>query len=522
MSNFPENEDQVVLGETAAEEFSTVFSDPAQHKKGEIKKNPRLKKAIAALLAVAVLVSAAFAVVKLIPEPEEDETNYTPLESYTVLAVDTTEIDTVEIINPNGDFKFYSETTEEDGEEVTTWYADGYEGDITDSTSIESIVAMAGAVTAVREIDKTPEACGLNTPEVTVHIVTTDGEEYKFFVGDDSADGVGSYVKFESSDVIYLSDTSLKLYLGFEYIDILAYADTPFFTADDGDFDDYLDEYGDLAKFDTITISGVNFDGKVVVKPNDDELLASVISTIIIEPVVRTSDALDQLVNIFLGEGLAVCGAYSADVSAASLKAVGLDNPDFVATMSINGVTMTYKFKSQGDGYCAVVCDKDEQKMIKMVSDESLDFLNYDLTDLYSDYLCLIALANLKNLTVTTPDNEYSFDIETVVESSVTNYYVKYNGELVDTSDFQNIYQQIAALACSDYDEQKTNEKPAYTFTFTYTDDIGGSVSYEFTKVSETRYQCSQNGKALGKLTSTSLNKFIRNLEAYVESLETE
>lgn len=521
MSNFPENEEQVVLEETA-EEFSTVFSDPVEHKMVKQKKNPRTKKVIAALVALAILLTSALAVVKLIPEPDDngDDTS-SSLESKAILAVDTTEMKTVEVKNQNGTFKFYSEVTKEDGEDVTTWYAEGYEGELTDSTSIESIAAMAGEVSAVREIDKTLEACGLDKPEVTVHIVTNDGKEHKFAVGADSPDGMGAYVKFDSSDTIYLSDTSLKLYMSFEYIDILAYADTPFFTADDGDFDDYLDEYGDLTSFDTITISGVNFDGKVVAKPNDDELLASVVSTVIIEPVVRTSDSLNTLVNIFLAEGLAVCGAYSADVSAESLKAVGLDKPDFVATMSINGVTMTYKFKNQGDGYCAVVCDKDEQKLIKMVSSESLDFLDFELTDLYSEYLCLVALANIKNLTITTPDNEYSFDTETVVANSATTYHVKYKGEEVTASDFQNIYQQIAALSCVDYEETNTTEKPSYTFTFTYTDDIGGSVSYDFTKVSETRYQCSQNGKSLGKLTSTSLNKVIRNIEAYVESLET-
>lgn len=520
MSNFPENEEQVVLEETT-EEFSTIFSDPAEHKTVKQKKNPRLKKAIAALVVVAILVTSALAVVKLIPESDDGEDTSSSLQSQSILAVDTTEMKTVEVKNKNGNFKFYSEVTKEDGQDVTTWYAEGYDGELTDSTSIESIVAMAGEVSVVREIDKTLEACGLDKPEVTVHIVTNDGKEHKFAVGADSPDGMGAYVKFDSSDTIYLSDTSLKLYMSFEYIDILAYADTPFFTTDDGDFEDYLDEYGDLMSFDTITISGVNFDGKVVAKPNDDELLASVISTVIIEPVVRTSNALDSLINVFLSEGLAVCGAYSSDLSAESLKKVGLDKPDFVATMSINGVTMTYKFKSQGDGYCAVVCDKDEQKLIKMVSDESLDFLDFELTDLYSEYLCLVALANIKNLTITTPDNEYSFDVETVVENSATTYNVKYKGESIKASDFQNIYQQIAALSCVDYEETKTTEKPSYTFTFTYTDDIGGSVSYDFTKVSETRYQCSQKGKSLGKITSTSLNKVIRNIEAYVDSLET-
>ena len=79
MSNLPENENLNNITETEAEELSTVFSAPAEHKKqANNKGKKRWPKAVAAALAVAVLIGGTVAVVQLIPEREDDAVS-TPL-----------------------------------------------------------------------------------------------------------------------------------------------------------------------------------------------------------------------------------------------------------------------------------------------------------------------------------------------------------------------------------------------------------------------------------------------------------
>ena len=80
MNNNPENEKIDIseiesVEENTDEVFSTVFSAPAEHKRAPKRKKHRLLVAIASVLSVAILIGGTVAVIKLIPEKEE-EINY--------------------------------------------------------------------------------------------------------------------------------------------------------------------------------------------------------------------------------------------------------------------------------------------------------------------------------------------------------------------------------------------------------------------------------------------------------------
>ena len=77
MSNIPENEKINNTENSGGDEvFSTVFSDPTEHKRtAPEKKKNKLLIAIASILAVAIFAGGTVAVIKLIPEREEEE-NY--------------------------------------------------------------------------------------------------------------------------------------------------------------------------------------------------------------------------------------------------------------------------------------------------------------------------------------------------------------------------------------------------------------------------------------------------------------
>ena len=185
MSDFPEKETENT--ENTENEFSTVFSDPTEHKSAhKTQKRKRLPVIIASLLAVAVLAGGTAAVIKLIPEKEES-TPSSAFETIKVLELKTDELKTVTVTNKNGEFKLYSVKEESESSsssssssssEKVKWYLDGYEKDVISSSSAESIVSAAAAVTAVREITtKTAAECWLESPETKADIVTNDDAE---------------------------------------------------------------------------------------------------------------------------------------------------------------------------------------------------------------------------------------------------------------------------------------------------------------------------------------------------------
>ena len=148
MNNFPENEN---LNE--AEEISTIFSDPEQHKKVATKNGnkKRLTIVISALVAVAVLIGGTFAVVKLIPEKQE-ETSSNSFEEIEVLSKKDTDYKTVTLTNKNGSFKFYSVITkaeDKDSEDTAQWYLDGYEKDLVSTSSISQLVRYVSNISII-------------------------------------------------------------------------------------------------------------------------------------------------------------------------------------------------------------------------------------------------------------------------------------------------------------------------------------------------------------------------------------
>ena len=177
MSEFQENE-KITEPEVAEEtkevkeeyhdeldQFTSIFADPEAHNdKPKQNGKRRIISIIAAFLAVAVLVGGTIAVIKLIPELEDDEAQSSVFEDIKVVDVDSDKLSTVTVKNSKGEFKFYSVTSEstegessdtssDKSENAVSWLLDGIEMDKTSSSEINSIISSAASVTAMREIE---------------------------------------------------------------------------------------------------------------------------------------------------------------------------------------------------------------------------------------------------------------------------------------------------------------------------------------------------------------------------------
>ena len=520
MSDFPEKEniEETTEPTLTPEEGSTVFSDPAEHKKTAVKQKKRLlPKVIAAVLAVAVLAGGTVAVIKLIPEREESSTP--SIETISVLDMKSDDFKSVTVTNENGTFKLYSveETETSDSSDTSSseptvnWYLDGYDREVIDSSAAGSIAGYAASLEAVREVtSKSTAECGLENPTVKADVVKNDGSEFSILVGSESPDNTGTYVKLSTEEKIYITETDLKGNFTFDALSLAETGSVPGITVTD-DMKDYKGDDGALSSFDTITLSGKNYPEKVVLAPNTDENLSAYAAYMTVSPTKRIADNVDGIFGLFKS-GVSASGAYSFDTSASAQKKLGLDNPDLTATIKVGSVTQTYSFKQQEDGDYAVWYDG--AKLIKKVSASSLSFIDYKVNDYYASWVCLQSINELSNFTVKTPDKTYSFDIVyDDSEDAEETYVITYEGTKLVAENFQNFYQECISLSCSDYTIDKVINEPAMSFVFTYSDTSREKTAVEFKKAGETKYQYSIDGIDMGKINSSSLNKILRQVE---------
>lgn len=509
------NKENIELNE---EEFSTVFSDPLNHKKSaeNIKKKKRLSVVISCILAVAILVGSTVGVIKLIPERETEKEETPAYESIEVLNLDNEELKTVTVENENGGYKLYSVKEKDTNSSsasasVVNWYLDGYEKNLISTSMTSNAVDTLTDITALKEITKmTAEDCGLADTKTKVVILNEEDQETTLLFGTASLDNSGYYFKTSESDKIYLIESYYRTVALQTKLDFGDTSNMPAFPLA-SDMTDFKNSDGTLLKFEKLTITGENFPTPLVIEENPNEQLSNLVGYVTTSPANHIADGTDDIFNMFKN-GLAVNGVYSFDKSASSLKEFGLDNPDFTVTMEIKGTAHTYKFKKQSDDYCAVICDGSE--LIKKVAYSSVGFIDYVTKDFYSSWVCLISLDDIDSLVIKSPEITETFaffDTEDENEEEVLN--VTLNGNTFDTETFQDFYQQLISIPCSDYTIDNITLKPDYSFTFNFKQEIGGKNTIEFVKVSETRYQYYSDGVAMGKVSSAELKKIFNALE---------
>ncbi len=512
MNNLPENE------KAQADDFSTVFSDPEEHKNVVPKtKVKRTKIALALCLVVAILLGGTVAVIKLIPETETEIASSSNIE---VVSYESDDIKEMTVENKNGKFKFYSEKEEtESSEEEETitgvnWYIKGYDAEMIDGDLICDIVEEAVGIEAIREItEKSVSECGFDEPVATAKFTTNDGEKETVIVGANSPDNAGVYVKLESKDNIYLVGDSLDETLNFTDLDLASTEAQGAVTLDEK-YSDYCSG-GVVASSDYVTVEGVNFSEKMVFRPTRDETFAVFTPYEVLEPTQRSAENVETVFLVFTG-GFNVSGAYSYDVESETIKSLGLDSPDFVLSAIFDDYTYSYKFKQQEDGDYAFIGN--DSKYVKKVTLSDCSFLSYTTTDFYSSTIFMASIDDVSNLTLETEDKTYSFDIEENPSGDDTEkYLVECDGKSFKSAYFQSFYAYLCMLQAIDFETENVSSKPELTITYTYADEELEPTVITFVKESAVRYQYCIDGVPMGRLGSSDYTKILKNLERLLD-----
>ena len=515
MNNLPEKDNNQIEEEV----FSTVFSNPVEHKKvSATPKKKRLKIVLALILVFSILIGGTVAVIKLIPEKQVEE----PEENEEILVLNREEelIKSIVVKNENGTFKFLCRTemieAEEEGAESTestVWYLDGVDEDLTSSDLISDVVFNLTYIKAIREITtKNEKQCGLDKPRAQATL-NLEGEEITILIGDVSPDNVGNYLKLSTSDKIYLVEEGIG--------ESLIFSDLDFASADmENPLElgkKYSDYYTDdtLAKVDKITAWGSHYENELVFVQNKDSQLASYVPYNLIKPTERPAENVVNLFSVF-SSGFYLEGAYTYTATAKDIKDFGLNSPDYILSATFDDLTYTYKFKKQSDGYYAVIGNN--SKNIKKVSTEACGFLTCDPNYFISKTVFSTNIGGVKNLKFITKDKTYSFDISENPSGDENNkYIIKCDGKTYESSNFQSFYQYLCLLEVMEFDVKNTNLKPELSIVYTYDDKNKETTTIDFVKLNTTKYQYSINGVALGKIGSTKYKKILKLLDTLLE-----
>ncbi len=507
MNNFDENQNIEINEE--ADELSTVFADPSAHKvTADSKKNPnkkRIMSIIAGVLAVAVLIGGTVAVVKLIPEKDDNNGTTSKTPQISVLSMKEADIKNVTVKNKNGTFVMDNKVTkDEDGYDDCVWSLQGYDMDVISDYALYDIASNFMSLSALREITtKTAEECGLNNPVADVTITKQDDTVVNVLVGGKSPDGSGVYVKLGDKQTIYLVSGTMDESLTFTALDIANTDAIAALTLPSGN-DKYLTD-GEITTFDSLTISGKNFSNKVVIKPNPDKVTTEFHAFVITSPTERMAENVDKALAVFNG-AINISGAYALDSKTATVNKFGLNNPDLEITAKFGKLTYTFKFKKQSDGDYAVWytgC-----KMIKKVAADTLEVLSYSTTNFYSSWVQLQSIDDLSGFIVKSEGKEYKFDISVKVnEDTANDYTIKHNGKTLTASNFQDFYRYCISLYASDFETEKITTEAEYEITFVYSDAKRTPTKVKFYRSSATKYLFSVNGEVIGHVNASDLNR---------------
>lgn len=528
MSDFFETDKELEAAEEIKEEESFLFNNPVEHNDKKVKspKKKRLKAIISAALAVVILAGGTLAVVELIPEKKDEEIQ-TETPSVDVLSYEVDDIKSVSVANEKGTFNFLSylaevtvANTEEGAEEEEKtetqkkWYLGGYSPEVCSSEEVKKVVSVVSKLMGLMTVDtKTPSECGFDTPRFTASVETEKDGKYNFYVGSDSPDGMGTYVMTSKNDKIYVVESHLLSDLDFTLTD---FADDAYITAATfkADISKYKDDEGNLISFDYVKISGNNYPQAVTVIPNTDNF-SQYINYKVITPMERYADNIGTATNLFTTT-TTVAGGYTFDVSEASLKEYRLDKPDVEVNLCVAGEIKTFKISKVDDNYCAVITD--DSKNIKKVATSYLKVFDSKASDFYYAPVAVYSVLDFANFSVTTGGSTYSFDIKVNSEENAkTPYSVTSEGKEIDYEGFNNFYSTFVGLTCSDFGTEKLTASPDASVNITFKDGRE-NVTMNFTKYSATKYQYSINGVDMGRITSSSYNKFIKNLKLAAEN----
>lgn len=412
-----------------------------------------------------------------------------------VFNIDAEKLSTIDISNDSGDYTLII-----DGDNI---YVKGYEDRTHDSTETGGVVETCRKLYAYDTIEKDAvdlSIYGLDNPQYTAAIATTDGEYYTVYVGDMMPNNDSYYVSVSGSNTVYAVK---KEYLYYYYQNSYAYLSKQLNLLKTTDTEYMIDNFSltkngePILEFHAYTDEEKEF-------YNTSNLYTI---TYPYKCVGRDAKIIDYLNDIVT---LNCARIVSTEINDTTLKENGLDDPEFLISYTYYDEPVKIRISTVVDGI---------SKLYVEGSDTIYSFISQQL------YLREFDIFGLVNT------NQFTREI-TKVERIVVDYNgmsnvysmtwgngaltaVNVNGSDVSTDSFKTFYTVLNSSRIDGLADGEASETPYLTITFKYTDTSGyNNDVVTFNQINARQYLLKINGEGEFYVSSVYVDKIIDSMNA--------
>lgn len=435
----------------------------------------------------------------------------------TLLEYVPAKISTINVENTSGTMEIKSETpVDNDGKtEKTVYTLVGFEDFSLQAGFPDAIANDAAALDFSKVISldgaKASE-CGFDSPKATVLVTYTDNTKAKIIVGGDAPSSAGTYVKFGTSDTIYL--------VGSDAVDSFSYSLTDMFSKAINDVASNTDN----SQYSKITLSGKSFPQSVVLEPNNDGKNSA--TTVITSPkkTYANEDASSKVSGAI--RGLFAESVKMVNPSDAQLKELGLSDP-YAAIEAVYPDTTVSLIASKPDSSGKVNIMPKGGKVVYTMASANLPWVDMSYEKLTSEYVLHPLMSAVSTLTINNGSDTYTFDISTKEttttnedgeESTSTTTTVVYKDNELNSSYFSTFFQNLTLLTKSDTTADKPSGNAVFTAEYKYSD--GSTDTVKFYNADGNKYLAEVNGESVGHLYKTNPSKLIEQVKTVANNKE--
>lgn len=435
---------------------------------------------------------------------EVENNSYGTLIEYT-----PSDIAKIEIENESGTFTVLAETPvttdEESGEETTgatVYTLVGFENIELLTGGPDSIANDVAALSFSSVADPTGENSGdfgFDNPRATVKTTFTDGTTSTIIVGASAPSQLGEYVKFGSSDAVYVVTSDAVDSLLFSVLDLVtlnvntAAADTT------------------SAEFEALTLSGSAYGSTIELRPNEDKAIDS--SYLMISPKKMFISEVEAANITGAIRGLYADEAVCVNPSSAQLSQYGLSSPYAKVTAIYPDTTVNLKASEPKDDSVYLIADSN---IIYKISASSVPWIYTTFDKLRPDTVINPNFGSITNIKVTDTSGSYDFKVTTVTDTvettdgvteeveSTTAYY---KDKRLDEDNFYVFYQNICNMTNAGATDSNGSGTPVLTIELSYSTGRATDVVKVY-PTGNTKYIAQLNGETQCLVYKSYCTKF--------------
>ena len=468
-------------------------------------------------LALVILLSVVLIILMISPQQSQSqESSQTDQQQeLELLSMTVEQINTISVENPAGGFVLVNQGS--------GFVVEGYEEVASSSINVNNLITNFTSLQAKRLLlsqeELTPgssneqlEQYGLDNPQYSIQIVTTDGNTEELFLGNSAPDGSSIYALYQ--DAVYLLDDRL--------LDSVSKGSLSFL---DNQITDLEPEYEKaiITLSGTVRSSPVTLEIQTKEQTTEEEEEQSVVSSAekiytMTTPLIQTiseESAAQVTEGLFSLYGNSVIAVKPTAQQMADYR---LDEPYSIVSMQVDGVHAFTLRTSEPDANNYVYLMRDGSPLVYLVSASRLSWLEVQAEQLTQSIYQPSEPEEIAQLQIISPQGSYDFVVEAV--EGEDDEQVTGNGQPVDRELFGKLYQAVTSIPPERMSSGQPELEPALTMTVSYRDSSRPEDRFELIPNGNGSVYLSLNGKIHYTASQQLVYQILQNCQQVLEGKE--